>query len=153
TVKPRADGRADLEAEVEYSGEDAIDLRDDLAPTAESARLSYLQEWVAERRPGAALRSDTIENLDDVDKPLVVRMNIESPGLVTSAEGLVMVRGCILSCQEINPISSGTRQYPFFLMRGLNSEETVVIEPPKDMKPSGMPSPAVVRSEIGSLTL
>ena len=152
-VKPRSDGKADLEAEVEYSGEDATDMRDDLAPAAEAARISYLQTWVAERRPGAALRSHTIENLDDVDKPLLVKMSIESPGLVTTAEGLVMVRGCILSCQESNPISSGTRQYPFFLMRGLNSEETVLIEPPKDMKPSGMPAPAVVRSEIGSLTL
>ncbi len=152
TVKPRADGKADLVVEAEYAGEDAIEMRDDLAPAAESARLSYLQNWVADHRPGAELRTHTIENLDDVDKPLLIKMTLESPGLVTNAEGISMVRGCVLTCQESNPLSRAKRQYPFFLMRGLNSEETVSIEPPKDMKSSTMPAPALVRSEIGSLT-
>jgi len=152
TVAPRQDGKADLVVEAEYTGEDAIDMRSDLAPAAETARLSYLQDWVADHRPGAALRSHTIDNLDDVDKPLLIKMNIEAPDLVTTAEGIVLVRGCALTCRNNNPISKGSRQYPFFLRRGWSEEETVTIQPSGGMKAGTMPQAVTARSEIGSLT-
>jgi uncharacterized protein DUF3857/transglutaminase superfamily protein len=151
-VTPRPDGKADLDVTAEYSGEDAVEMRDDLAPAAETARLSYLQRWVAARRPGAALKSQSIENLADAEKPLVVKMAIEAPGLVTTAEGVVLVRGCALSCQDSNPLPRGSRQYPFFLQRGSNEEETDVILPVAGMKAQDMPAPVTARSEIGTLT-
>ena len=151
-VTPRPDGKADLDVTVEYSGEDAAEMRDDLAPAAETARLAYLQHWVADRRPGAALKSHSIENLADNEKPLVVKMAIEAPGLVTTAEGVVLVRGCALSCQDSNPLSRGSRQYPFFLQRGSNEEETDLIQPVGGMKAGDMPVPVTARSEIGTLT-
>lgn len=152
TVKPRPDGRADVEAEAEYTGEDAIEMRDDLAPAAETARTIYLQEWVRDHRSGAALKSHSIENVDDTDKPLLIRMSIEAPGLVTLADGVVLVRGCVLSCREVNPISRGYRLYPFHVGRGWNEEETVVIQPSDGMTVGDMPAPIMVRSEIGTLT-
>jgi len=152
TEKPRQDGKADLDVVVEYSGEDAIEMRDDLAPAAETARVALLQEWLRERRPGAALVSNTIENLQDVEKPLIIKMVIEAPGLITSAEGVLLVRGCALSCQDSNPISHGSRRYPFFLQRGWNEEETDTILPSDGMKAGDMPPPMVARSEVGTLT-
>jgi len=151
-AKPRPDGKADLEVVVEYSGEDAVEMRDDLAPAAETARLEYLQAWLRERRPGAALKSNTIDNLQDVEKPLTIKMTIEAPGLITSAEGVLLVRGCALTCRESNPISRGNRRYPFFLQRGWNEEETEVIQPSGGMKAGTMPPPVVAKSEIGTLT-
>src|SRR6185503_10126894 len=103
-VKPRPDSKADLEVEAEYQGEDAIEMRDELAPAAETARLAFLQHWVTEHRPGSALRSHTIENLADVGKPLVIKMAIEAPGLVTVADDVFLVRGCVLTCEESNPV-------------------------------------------------
>jgi len=150
-IRPRPDGKADLDVEAEYTGENAIDMRADLAPAAEAAQLSYMQEWVAERRPGAALRSHTIENLDDVDKPLLIKMKIEASGLITTAEGIVLVRACALTCQDSNPISSGSRRYPFYLRRSWSEEEVVTMEPASGMKAGTLPGAVTARSEIGSL--
>ncbi|MBI4169507.1 MAG: DUF3857 and transglutaminase domain-containing protein [Acidobacteria bacterium] len=151
-LKPRSDGKADLDVEAEFLGEDAIDLRDDLAPAAEAARLAFMQKWVAGRRPGAALRSHTIEDLDDVEKPLRITMKIEAPGLVTTAEDILLVRGCVLTCEETNPISRGARQYPFFVDRGWNEEETVVIQPVDGIQAGPMPPSVMAKSEVGTLT-
>ncbi|HKB06726.1 MAG TPA: DUF3857 domain-containing protein [Candidatus Polarisedimenticolia bacterium] len=150
-LKPRADGKADLEVEAEYQGEDAITMREELAPAAETARIAWLQDWLRDERPGAALRSHTIENLTDVDKPLVIKMNIEASGLVTVAEDVLLVRGCALSCQESNPVSRGARHYPYYVNPGWNEEETLLIQPAEGMKATTMPPPIATRSEIGSL--
>jgi hypothetical protein len=151
-VKPRLDGTAGLEVEAEFTGEDAIDRRDDLAPVADAARLSSLQEWVAGRRPGASLRSHAIENLHDPDKPLRIRMAIDTPGLVTVAEDMMLVRACAMTCEESNPISRQRRAYPFYVDRGWNTEETVSIVPPAGMR-AGAPPPAAVRSSFANLSL
>ncbi len=151
-MRPRADGKADLDVEAEFLGEDAIDMRDDLAPASEEARRSYLQHWVAERRPGAALRSHVIENLQDVDKPLLLKLSLESPGLVTVADELLLVQGCALTCEGSNPISKGERQYPFYVDRGWNEDEAVVIQAPAGMQVSQTPPAVVAKAAIGTYT-
>ncbi|HEV8703253.1 MAG TPA: DUF3857 and transglutaminase domain-containing protein [Candidatus Polarisedimenticolia bacterium] len=153
SVKPRADLKADIEAEAEYIGEDAIEMRDDLAPISESDRKSYLQAWVAERRPDAVLKSFSIEDIDAMDKPLRIKMSIEAPGLVTRADDVLLVRACVLNCYDTNPLSRANRQHPFYIDRGWSREETVVIVPPSGMIAAQMPPPAAAKSVIGSLSL
>ena len=152
TVKARPDGKADLEVVAEYQGEDAIEKRQELVPGSETSRTEYLQKWLKDARPGAALRSHQLEDLEAIDKPLRIKMTIEAPELVTRADELLLVRGCILDCEESNPISTGERQYPFYVGREWNDEQTVTIVPPEGMKMSQLPSPASVKSAIGTLT-
>ncbi len=152
-VTPRPDGPAVLDAEAEFQGEDAIEMRDDLAPASEASRTSLLQNWVRENLPGGALRSHTIQDLEAIDRPLRIKMSIEAPGLVTRAEGLLLVRGCVLGCHDSNPISRGLRLHPFYVDRSRNEEQTVTVLAPAGMKAAQMPPPAVAKSAIGSLTL
>ena len=152
TVKARPDGKADLEVVAEYQGEDAIEKRQELVPGSETSRTEYLQKWLKDARPGAALRSHQLEDLEAIDKPLRIKMTIEAPELVTRADELLLVRGCILDCEESNPISTGERQYPFYVGREWNDEQTVTIVPPEGMKMSQLPSPATTKSAIGTLT-
>jgi len=151
-LKPRPDGKADLDVLAEYEGEDAIEMRQELAPAAESARTSYLQEWLREARPGATLRSHQLENLEAIDKPLRIRMGIEASDLVTKADDLMLVRGCVLECEDVNPISRGERLHPFYVDIGWNDRQTVTVVPPAGMKSASPPAPATARSAIGSLT-
>ncbi len=153
TVRPHPDGRADLVVEGQFFGEDAADLREDLAPASEVGRKSYLEEWVGKRRPGATLASYSIENLEDPDQPLLLKMSIESPGLVTKADQVELVKGCVLTCVQSNPVSRGGRQYPFYVDRGWNEDETVVVEAPEGMAPAQMPKPVVAKSALGSFSL
>lgn len=150
-VKPRKDGKADVEVEAEFLGEDAVDLRSEIVPAAEATRKEYLEKWVADRRNGALLRTYVIENLEDFEKPLRLKLGLEVPGLVTSADEIVLVRGCVLTCEEANPISRGPRQQPFYVDRGWNEEETVTIQAPQGMKTAQAPPAFSTKSVIGNL--
>jgi len=151
-VKPRKDGQADVDVEAEFTGEDAVDLREDLVPAAETARKTYLETWVQKKRNGAVLSSYTIEDIEDQDKPLRLKMSLQIPGLVTSADEVVLVRGCVLTCKESNPVSRAQRQYPFYVDRGWNEDESVVIQAPQGMKPSQAPPPFSTRSSVATHT-
>jgi len=151
TVRPRADGKADLDLEARYVGEDAQDEREELTPASESGRNENLQAWLKRQRPGAVLISHSIENLEQLEEPLLIRMKVEATAMVTVAEGVLAVRGCVFSCYDSNPIRGGTRQHPFYVDRGWNEEETVVILSPDGMEPSTVPPPVSAKSSIGSL--
>ncbi len=153
TLKPRSDALADIEVEAEFRGQDAVEMRQALVPASESERLDYLQDWVRRHRPGAALRSHALIDLETIDKPLRMTMSLEAPGLVTRAEDLLVVRGCVLNCYGANPLSRGERIYPFYLDSGWNEEQTVTILPPAGAKAGPMPAPAAARSSIGSAGL
>ncbi len=152
TVKPHKDGKADVDVEAEFIGEDAVDLREELAPAAEAARKTYLEKWVQKKRNGAVLNTYAIESLEDQDKPLRLKLGLEVPGLVTSADEVVLVRGCVLTCEESNPISRAPRQYPFYVDRGWNEDETVVIQAPEGMKPAQAPPSFSAKSSVASHT-
>lgn len=152
TARPRPDGKADLEIVAEFEGDDAIEMRQDLLPASEAARTAYLQEWLKDARPGAELKGFKLEDPDAIDKPLRIKMSVEAPDLVTRAEGLLLVRGCVLDCKDSNPISRSQRAYPFYVDRGWNDQQTVTVVPPAGMASTAMPKPALAKSSLGSLT-
>ena len=71
--------------------------------------------------------------------------------MVTNAEDVMLVKGCVLTCRASNPISSAPRQYPFYVDRGWNEEEIVTIMAPDGMTPSQSPPSFSTRSAIGIL--
>ena len=105
------------------------------------------------RRPGAVLQSQTIENLDDGEKPLKIKLTFEAPDLVTKAEDLLIVRACVLTCVDANPLSRGKRQNSVEVDKGWNKDETVVVVPPAGLTAVQMPTPAVARSAVGTYLL
>ncbi len=151
SVVPRLDGKADIEVEGQLYGEDAQDLREELVPSSESARKEFLEAWVAKQRPAASLRSFSLEDLEEVDKPLRVKLSLEAPGLVTVADEAVLVRGCVLSCIDSNPVSRAARQYPFYVDRGWNEDETVTVQAPSGMQAAQTPTSSV-KSAVGTYT-
>jgi hypothetical protein len=152
TVKPQPDGRAGLDIEAEFRGEDAIDMRDTLLPLGDDARERYLQKWLDGKRDGAVLASHTIEALEEFDEPLVINMKAEAPGLVTVADGVLAVRGCVLNCYDVNPLAHGERVHPLYVDRGWNWEETVLIEAPEGMAAAPGPSPIVTRTAVARMS-
>ncbi|MCZ6696177.1 MAG: DUF3857 domain-containing protein, partial [Acidobacteria bacterium] len=153
TVTPNPTGRAALEIEAEFRGEDAIDMRDRILPVGDNERKKYLQAWLDDMRDGAVLSEYTIEQLENFDKPLLIKMKAEAPGLVTLADGVMAVRACVLSCYDSNPISKGERSYPLYVDRGWNEEETVIIESPEGMVPAPAPAPVVARTAVALMNL
>lgn len=152
-ARPRSDGKADVTLDAEFLGEDADDVREELVPAAESTRKAWLQTWLDGMLTGAALQSYTIENLEEIDKTLHLKLTFEAPGLITNAEDTRLVRSCVLSCVDRNPISKAPRQYPFYIDRGWNEEEVVVISAPEEMRPTGAGLSYKAQSPIGTFGL
>jgi len=94
-----------------------------------------------------------LENLDKPDEPLILKMKAEAGGLVTLAEGIQVVQGCVLFCLDSNPISRAARQHPFYVDRGWNTTQEVRIVPPAGMKAAPMPLGRSAKSAIGTLTM
>jgi uncharacterized protein DUF3857 len=152
-VTPRADAKANLEIEARYTGEDAIDSREVLVPYSESARTDTLKEWLERALPGAVLVSQTFENLENVEEPLVWKVKAEAPGLVTLAEGAATVRGCVLFCYDANPFAPTEREHPLYVDRGWNKEQIVNILPPAGMIAGEPPLGLSARSAIGNFSM
>jgi hypothetical protein len=151
-IKPMPDGTAEADVVAEFRGEDAIDMRDELAPAAESARVTFLQNWISDKRSGAALVKHEIQDLDDPEKPLTIRMRLRLPGLVTLADEAVLVRGCALTCRETNPMSRTRRLHPYYVERGWNEQEIVRIDPSAGLRQESLPPAATADSPIGALS-
>lgn len=153
-LQPKAGGKADATVLAEFNGEDAIDVRAAVVPAAESARSTWAKEWLDARLDGAVLTSVSFENLNDVDKPLQMKLAFEAPGLVTVADDVYVVHACVLSCLDTNPLSRGTRVHPFYVDRGWNREETVTLKPPAEgMVASSLPPRAAARSAVATMSL
>jgi hypothetical protein len=151
TARPGSGGMTELDVVAEYEGEDAIAMRQEIVPVAEAARTTFLEGWLREARPGAALRSHEFENLEALDKPLRIKMTVEAPGLVTRADDLMLVRACILECRDVNPLSKQDRRYPFYVDLDWNERQTVTVMPPAGMKAARPPAAAAAKSAIGAL--
>jgi len=152
-VKPQRDGKAQVDLQAEFAGEDALDLRSQFVPASESERESALKEWLGARRPGSLITSYALEGLEDPAKPVTLKMAFQAPGLVTVADDVVVVRGCVLACIETNPLSRAGRQHPFYVDRGWNVSESVAIEPPAGLAAGAMPPPVSARSTLATMTL
>jgi len=154
TLQPRTDGGADIDLQAEFNGEDAIDVREALVPASEAARETWIKDWLQARRPGATLTAHSIENLDAIDKPLVLKLSFGAPGMVTIADEVDLVHACVISCRDTNPLSRATRTHPFYVDRGWNLEEAVTIRPPKEgMVATQMPPMAVAKSAIANMSM
>ena len=153
TVKPSKDGKAVAEVEAQFTGEDAVDMREDLVPESAAGRETRIKKWLEEKRAGAALSSVSFENLEDASKPLVVKVSFHAPGLVTIADEAMLVRGCVLSCLDANPLARAVRNHPFYIDRGWNDEEMVTIEPPPGLAASQMPPLVTARCSMATETL
>ena len=152
TLRPLADGSADVEGTVLFDGEDAVEMRDDLIPASESERHDIIADWLEKARPGSALADYSIEDLDDVDKPLRLRIRSRVHGLVTRAEEVLMVATCVFDCYAGNPLSHGTRAQPFFVDRGRRRMEMVTIAPPERFVVATLPESGTASSAIGAMT-
>jgi hypothetical protein len=153
TVKPARDGKAQVDLQAEFTGEDALELRDELVPDSESERETAVKEWLGARRSGAVIGSFSFDALDDPSKPLTLKMAFQAPGLVTVADDVMLVRGCLLSCSETNPLSRSVRQHPFYVDRGWTVTESVAIEPPAGLAAGPMPPPVAARSSLATMSL
>jgi hypothetical protein len=151
-VTPGDGGRAELDIEAEFAGEDGVEMRAELAPSAEGARAEFLGDWLEARLPGATFLGHKIENIGDFDEPLKISIQASAMGIVTTADDVTMVRGCILSAKESNPILRTDRRYPLSVDRGWNIQETVLIEPPAGMKRAGLPGPTQADAGVAKIS-
>jgi hypothetical protein len=152
TLRPLADGSADVEGTVLIDGEDAVEMREGLIPASESERHDMIVDWLGKCRPDSALADFSIADLDDVDKPLRLKIRIRVRGVVTRAEEVLMVASCVFDCYAANPLSHGARTQPFFVDRGRRRMETVTIVPPERFTAATLPEDGTASSAIGAMT-
>jgi hypothetical protein len=150
TVTPRPDGKAEIDAVVDLSGDDAADMRDDLVPESDADRRTGIQHWAGELLGGVALQDFKIEDLETIDKPLRITLRLQAPGLVSRAEDVTTVHGCALDCYTANPVPSAERAYPVSIDRPLQRSSVITLQAPAGTKAAPVPAPVRVDSIFGT---
>jgi len=151
-VTPHLDGRAELDIEAEYEGQDAVEMRQRLAPVGEKEREEFLADWLHKRLPGATLVTQSIEKLQDLEEPLELNLKATASGVVTVADNAVLVKGNLLSGYESNPIGNANREHDLCVDRGWNQGETVVIAPPEGMEAGEVPPTASANAGVARIS-
>jgi tetratricopeptide (TPR) repeat protein len=84
----RDDGAAKVALSIAFSGDVGISIRRGLESTPEARRFEVIdRNIVAAAFAGANLREMHIDNLGDVDQPVVLRLTIEAPELAKPVQG------------------------------------------------------------------
>ena len=86
-----ADGSAKLELVQRFFGRHAVGARQDLAKLPESRLPDVLQSLVGRALSGARLLRHTVEQLDELDSPLSIRMSIEVPNFAHAVGGSLVI--------------------------------------------------------------
>jgi hypothetical protein len=152
SLRPLRDGSADVEATVTFTGEDAVEMRDDLIPASTAERHDIILDWLDEASPGSALADFEPKDLEDVDAPLHLRLHIVARGHVTLADEALAIQPCVFDCYAANPIGSGSRTQPFFVDRGRRRMQVVTLIPPDGVTQAVLPDPGSASSALGAMS-
>jgi tetratricopeptide (TPR) repeat protein len=135
-----ADGSAQVELAMTYSGKLAIGMRNVFDRVPESQLRDFVEARLLARYiPGARIRSVALENKADVGVPLVVRLKADVPQLVRSQGGRVVLKS-LFSMRLAQLAALPTRQTPLLLGSSSHVEVHFQIVAPESFRmPASLP--------------
>ena len=95
------------------SGEMAARMRGALQPMSAAERVKYIERAVAWHIADFKISDLAVENLDDVDKELVVRYSLAAPSYVKHAGGLTLVRPRVLGAKAEGVLDLKERKHGY----------------------------------------
>lgn len=136
TLRLRLDGEGLLQGEVsvEFSGHPASVFKENLDDDSASEREKSVIEYVKARISSSAEITDVkIENVEDPEKPLVYRMKIDIPDLVTRTGRRMFLKPNVFAANTKPLFPTAERRNNVFFQYPWSEEDEVVIELPEGL--------------------
>ena len=146
TLKLLPTGGLEGEMAIEYTGHLAATARerDDDETAAERERL--FTESLASRLTNATVSNFRIENLDDVDKPYIVRFALSVPNYAQRTGSRLIMQPGVMQRDDPTLFTAGTRTHPVQFPFAWSEEDQLTIELPEgfDVESAAAPKPVTI---------
>jgi Domain of Unknown Function with PDB structure (DUF3857)/Transglutaminase-like superfamily len=152
-AKLTLDGSGALAGDVRYvrTGLFAAHMRARLATMNESERKQYVERTFASHLPQSSVSDLVIENLDDLDKDLVVRCKLTANGYAKRAAGMLLVRPRVLG-RKADSIDMSARKFDYVMQGPSLETDDIEIVMPAGFQPDELPAAAAVKTPALSYT-
>ncbi|HNX65395.1 MAG TPA: hypothetical protein PKH02_00855 [Bacteroidales bacterium] len=116
----------------------AYDFRDDYSSYNNKDEYARAMEKI---NPGLIINDVTIENLEDLYKPIIVTMDVNIEGLVTQVDKELYITPMLFEQVKENPFNAVDRKYPICFSRQEDTKVNVVITLPDNVTTGILPKP------------
>jgi hypothetical protein len=151
----RADGSATMKLVQRYRGRYAVQLRTVLNNTPEARRRDVIEaKLLGLALPGGHLKNLKTPNLDRLDEPVELHMDVEVANFARSAQGELVLEVPFLG--NLTPlVQLPERQTPLYISERVASDSTVTftIELPKGARVTSDLSPAKIHDDTLSVSV
>jgi hypothetical protein len=117
----------------------AYDFRDNYA--SYNSKDEYARAMEKEN-PGMVINDVSIDNLEDLYKPIVVTMDVTIEGLVTQVDKELYINPMLFEQVKESPFNAVDRVYPICFSRQEEKKVNVIINLPDNVTPGVLPKPA-----------
>ncbi len=145
-VELRADGSASIAVDQRFVGLMGIRLRGELEKTPEPRLVDVVEgNLVARALPGSRLQSLKVEDRDDLDRPLTLKMRIEVPNFARKRGQVLLFKAPFMMLVGPRMASLETRQTPLLLPEATHTEVRLRVRLPEGSRLEGDVGPAEAR--------
>ncbi len=150
TLRLAADGTAEGDVRVEYSGHFATRYKQKEDSDTPLERERAVKDQMTAQWPGADVSAIRVENVTDQRKPYVNAYHVRIPGFAQRAGSRLLVQPALLERGRAPRFSSNERKYPISFDFAWSESEVATIELPDgfEMEGANVP-PEVTFGEIG----
>jgi transglutaminase-like putative cysteine protease len=142
TLSP--DGSLSGEIAETLTGEHALQNRARLRPASEKERTEHFEHFLGRSLKGFTLQSSSIQQLDDIQKDLLLNLKFDAPGYAQIRGPLMLLRPRILGEKSIDLDHRKPRQYPVEFDGTSKETDVYEIELPSGYAVDDLPEPANV---------
>lgn len=145
-VELRADGSASVAVDQRFVGLMGIRLRGELEKTPEPRLVDVVEgNLVARALPGSRLQSLKVEDRDDLDRPLTLKMRIEVPNFARKRGQVLLFKTPFMMLVSPRMASLESRLTPLLLPEATHSEVRLRVRLPEGARIEGDVAPAETR--------
>jgi hypothetical protein len=131
SLKLLEDGTLEGDVVLEYTGQTAAQRRDRDSDETPAERERAFTEDFVKRLPGAEISAFSIENLENLEAPYVIRFKLRAAGYGQRAGSRILLQPAVLQRGADALFSSSARKYHLYFPFAWSEEDTVTIELPE----------------------
>jgi transglutaminase-like putative cysteine protease len=149
-LKLLEDGTLEGDVALEYTGQIAVQRRENVEDESPQERERLFTEEIVNRLPTAELSGFTIDNADDAEAPYVVRFRLRVPGYGQRTGSRLFVQPAVMQRGAEALFTDSTRRHHVYFPYAWSEQDTVTIELPDGYIAEEAAGPAVFGLGQGS---
>jgi hypothetical protein len=138
------DGMLEGDVQIEQTGHVAADTRDEYEELGDAQRLERLQSDVTQAMPGAEVSKLRIENVTDLDKPLLLAYHVRIAAYAQRAGKRLIFQPALFERSAPALFAATERRHPVYFHYPWSEEDTLRFEMPPGYELDNPQTPAPV---------